>query len=696
MITKPFQRVPYVPRIKGKGFCPNPIARYGITIEADSALDPDVQGTSLWEEFWLEQYDALKNGYVTGGVRIPPRYYQYLNFWPMATVGRGLHLPDPTDTDLELAELKEAVKGKYGLIIPKRRRCGMSEEAANDINWNFRMRDEEYRAAIIAGRQTYADTLMQKVSRGNIHMPPELLLNTLISNTETVICGYREKTDKGYTEKGSMNQVVAKTVFNNPNVLKGELLDDCYFEESGENDWLIATFNANKHCFMDGDKMVGTPYVYGTGGNIATGSAGFMEMWHEAEAFKLIRVRIYGDRKRKPYYLGARGTDGKVEHDIPNLIKLLKEGNYSPEQLLGCEDSEHAIKKIRIEQSELAKLKNKKSFWESKQNDPLTDNDVFMVVGGNQYDVDALTEATNRIGENPQMYKRYKLEWEVDKDGIPLLPRKVKATLIADDEDPEMWVEILEMPNLTIRNGYVQGLDGYDIDKSNTSLSLGSSVIMGNNNRSKVIDPGKIYAHIRCRPRRKEIFFEGCAMLSVMYNTEEACMVDARSPTVIDFYVNNGLSKYLAPRPVAFDSPNSEQNHAFGYKKSTYTVKPFISLNQTWVLDYSQHCWFPTVIKDFIDCDVSVVDDSDWDSHDAVGLANIQRVYGMRKAVVYNAEDKYDPMEVVNWAEIDGVYTPTNLDVVFPDENTDYSIFDENITGQYVIDSLTEQQNSLF
>jgi hypothetical protein len=64
----------YKPNFKLRGFNPQPVAG-NIPYEADSVSNPSCQGSHLWEEFWEEQYDRCVNGYNTGGIWIPGRYY---------------------------------------------------------------------------------------------------------------------------------------------------------------------------------------------------------------------------------------------------------------------------------------------------------------------------------------------------------------------------------------------------------------------------------------------------------------------------------------------------------------------------------------------------------------------------------------------------------------------------------------------
>ena len=69
----------YTPIIKEVGFCPNPIPTYGIPDFADSLSFPNVEGTEEHKTWWEQQFDYCINGYNTGGLFIPGRYYYYLN-----------------------------------------------------------------------------------------------------------------------------------------------------------------------------------------------------------------------------------------------------------------------------------------------------------------------------------------------------------------------------------------------------------------------------------------------------------------------------------------------------------------------------------------------------------------------------------------------------------------------------------------
>src|SRR4051812_17041450 len=103
----------YVPKIKQRGFCPNPVARFGIPAYADSVSYPKVKDTSAHDDWWEEEIRRCIEGYITGGTFIPGRYYFYLNFCLISTIGRGYHYPDFIDFDLDFFLLVEEAKRTF-------------------------------------------------------------------------------------------------------------------------------------------------------------------------------------------------------------------------------------------------------------------------------------------------------------------------------------------------------------------------------------------------------------------------------------------------------------------------------------------------------------------------------------------------------------------------------------------------------
>jgi hypothetical protein len=218
------------PYIKGKGYCVNPVVVRGIPKEADSRNYPNVIGTPAWEQWWEEQLYYIKNGYQTGGLWIPGRYYYYMNYIVMNTIERGAINPDNTDLHLEIAYFIEhcKVNGKHGMM-PKGRRRGVSEAFhPMGIDHGYRFSADKWQGAVVAGHSAPINDFMTKWAYAQSQLPPELFVGTLTRNDKEIIAGWQQKNElNSWQHYGSFNTVYTRTMGNDPNMLKGLFINDC-------------------------------------------------------------------------------------------------------------------------------------------------------------------------------------------------------------------------------------------------------------------------------------------------------------------------------------------------------------------------------------------------------------------------------------------------------------------------------------
>lgn len=642
----------YEPIIKGKNFCPNPVARYGIPEFADSDRFPSVEGTYAHEQWWLEQFDRCINGYWTGGIFIPGRFYYYLNFCRITTIKRGRHHPDFVDLDLEYFLLVEEAKlHNKGIISIKARRKGLSEKAVAIMDHGMRFTPEGYRAGICAGLQEYVDDFYAKITDANSDKAPELRLQFLGEDKE-LVAGWSEQSTSGWVKKGSKNTVFYKTMFNNENVFKGKLLWDCVFEEAGEFKRLMSGYGATKPCFAVGDEMKGTPFVYGTGGNIKTSSRDFKEMWDEAHHFHLLKFEVMAQRLMVGFFVGSKNAEEQVPDKCPNIFAKYKDLDY--EQLLGCEDVVAGDDRLVEIRTDLLKAKNKKRYWSEVQENPRETREAFLKFTGNNFDAEIINEQLMKLDllTTPD-YSRYVLSWKKDADGKFRQPLQVEATPAGINVPDDMCVLIHKdgFPRRHYRNQIVHGIDSYDQDESITSKSLGGSMIMAR--KGNWIDPTKriplaIYYD---RPKRKEMFWEISLMMSVFWDTIRNTMIVADNPAVFDFYKRWGCKRYLSPRPLSFESDNSEQKHEFGvlFTNGKQSKPQALSITQSWVVDEIDACVFPVVLKELTDYDIEQKD-SDWDIVDAL-MCCLVRDVDMKRAPTQEDPEEEDPYDLGEWIE---------------------------------------------
>lgn len=623
------------PIIKSRSFCPNPVVKYGIPQYADSRYNKKLIGTAAWREYWERQIYYCIAGYNTGGMWIPGRYYYYLNFFPISTPGRGIHYPVFVDMDYEFFLLVEKAKQEgYGVICVKARRKGLSFKIISIIDHGMRFNDSEYHAGICGSLEIYAETIYSKFRKAEQTVPPEFRMNRKQDDNGALFT-YKMKTDQGMIEAGSFNQILVKTMFANTNVFKGQHLDDCVFEEAGENSALESCYNATKDCFMLGSRMVGTPFVNGTAGGMKE-SKEFKKMWDNADAHKLLKFWVSRRKIYFPNYAGAENEKGSIEEDIPYIINQFP----VPHERVGMQDEKRAEEHFQKELKNLLKGKDRKSFIEFVQNNPGNIKEAFQTFASNHYDTDILMTAGMRITGSEYTYKAYVLDWQKDNIGNIAQPRRVIARLAdtnpsSSKYDPEWsYVYITDdgMPNAAYRKLHVAGLDGYNQDRSDTSNSLGAMAVrrcqpkIGKEDDNSIIGRKPVCIYYQ-RPPRKEMFFEICLKISFFYKLTGDVLCDAMSDHVIEYFKNNGGERFLAKRPRAFESEKSEQTHLYGIKFTGKDTRPRMEgLIQSDIIDNGSIWEFPQLIQDCLGYNQDDGERNDKDLHDAHGMSIMQEV----------------------------------------------------------------------
>lgn len=635
--------IPQIPYIKGKGFNASPVVTDGIPDHADGVRNPKCIGTPEYEQYWTEQLYRCINGYQTGGIWLPGRFYYYMNFNSMATVN-GVITPDFCDLHLQLAYLIEFCKdNNLNLVIPKKRRAGVSEAFQKmEVDYGYRF-IPAYHAGVAAGKKTYADDFVKKWKISESLLVPEFKQNQLIKNDDEIISGYEVIEHGKAVQKGIKTELYVRTAHSNPNVFKGTYLNAVICEEAGEFENFKEFYSATKDCLTDSGVQVGVMYIFGTGGNINKGSKDFKHVCENLKDYNAVIFTITGDRFKKPYYGGAT-RKGKVIGITPNLSKL-----YKPYQLIGCEDVESAKKDI-LEEREILKKGELKLYLEHLQNNPLNQSEIFRKMFSNNFDIQKINAQQDEITINKNKYSKWKLEW-VTKEGTleRSNPLRVKAVPARDEDDENECILILDEyhPDKKYKNLYYSGIDPYDQDKG-VSKSLGAMCVMTRPNTFGI--PFNMPVAVICtRPKRKEIFFDMCLKLSVYYDLVGNTLGDkAGSSGIIKWYENHNCMKYLAPRPKKFESMNSEQSHEFWVSLNSYSRPLMVGLMQTSIHDHVQNIWFPELLNQLGNFD-EVEIGSDNDLADAYGIALMQSV-SLNVAPKDNTyHKKEDPFSLGGW-----------------------------------------------
>lgn len=659
----------YNPIIKGRGFNPAPVAGK-IPYFADSLTNPACIDTKNWEEWWLEQFYYMENGYNTGGMWIPPTMYFFLNFMPI----KGLHgtiYPHFIDSQYTLHKLRHEIKqdpSVSGLIIPKARRKSLSI-FGNTIAAHGMRFTQDYRMGVAGGLERYVDGFRQKLYMSYNNVPPELKLNYLRRNNNELSNGYEIRNSKGSFDEFVTSLLLFQTLKDKAEKLEGEFFHDVIFEESGQFENSNSAYESIKPALMMGEEVLGTFYIYGTGGNMLKGSKDFKHFWHNYDNYGLVRYFINGARYYYPYYKGAKNEKGEIVEKIPVLNEKYKD--LSPEQLLGCEDVVSSEKEIRDERLKRAKNPKKKALTEWNQKFPLTVEEVFTSSGVNNFNSDLLYQQQYNIDSQPAKYTDWILDLVTDENGLIVIPLRATARQAKNTDQDWERISILKHPEPFIRNLDVQGVDGYNEDNSQTSDSMGGIVVV--RQYDKYSDPDETYTghkvvicHYLERPPRKELHWLISLKISVYYNTIKNCMISAESDMVIQYYKENGGKKFLSPRPRAFDAPDTKMIHDYGAKMTTFSKPRMTGLLQSYVEDHIGTCWFFELILNYIAYDYENIG-TDWDDVDALGLA-LMRIVDMKGRIPTNVKE-------IN------INSDLNLDME-PEENLDDLFIEKSNSGE--------------
>lgn len=660
------------PYIKPKRFLNEltKVIRDGIPSYADSKANPKVVGTPDWERFWESETRKCIQGVQIGGTWIPGFFYYYMNYKQMSTI-KGVVTPDMVDLHLELAYHIEFCKANgKNLLCAKGRRKGISEAASTmiiDYGWRFK---EGYKGGVAAGNKTYVEDFLSKWRFSDSRLPPELSLKKLVDNDDEIIQGYTIRDEHGaWKDRGTFNTIYARTMHTNPNMFKGLYLNDIISEEIGEHEKWIEFFGASKDCLMSGNKQVGTMVAFGTGGNINKGSKDFKEVWHDAEKYNFVKFLIPATRF---YYYG-----GALEQNrqLPQESELLKK--YAPYQLIGVEDIELAKKHILARREAWNRAGNTKAYIEDLQNNPIDETEIFKKTVVNNFDINKLNEQDLNISTlvSPK-YTKYKMKWVKDDKGMIKTPYEVELEPISiyDNQDECVLIIDTEHPRKGYRDLYSAGIDSYDQDTAKTSKSLGAMCVLIRENAIKDAMQKAPVAVISCRPHRKEKFYEMCLQLAVYYNIVGNVLVDIANGVIIQYFKEQGCSKYLALRPVKFESESSEQTSEFGVRLTTFARPRMVGLMQTHILDHSTSIWFPELIHQLGNYDEIEVG-SDNDLADAYGISLMQDVSCEIRPFDFNdnsQEDRWKMPEYITSRNGDIILKPEGGgSVVNPQEDSD-------------------------
>ena len=366
---------------------------------------------------------------------------------------------------------------------------------------------------------------------------------------------YRSTTNGVTIEKGYQSEIFAITFKDNPDAARGKDGKIVLLEEAGAFPNLKDSFAAIVPALTAGAYITGQIVIFGTGGDMDSGTVDFADMFYNPELYGLLPfINIWDDQ-------AENSTCGFFHPVIWNM-----EGYYDE---MGNSDLEGATKfENNRRNSILAKSNSTTALNKHTQEFPFKPAEAFLTVSSNSFPVVELRRQLDKVIVNKlQMKKATPVELSYDKG-------KVKATPILDGSaDPITsfkpkttnlagCVMIYEYP--PEKPPYKLYKIGYDPYRQNNGSSLGAIYVYKSTQVGSSVK-NQIVAEYIGRPAEADMVTRISLMLAELYNTE--VMYENEVTHVVGYFKNHGKLSRLAAQPddvISANIKNSKVSRVYG------------------------------------------------------------------------------------------------------------------------------------
>jgi hypothetical protein len=569
---------------------------------------PDFKpGTIAYDDYWDEQDNRCIKGYKPTPYmpRITGEHYFYLNMCKIELLKKGasrktMDSPFYRELDRRLfGEIQDAKRNKFGLIIGKPRRVGLSVVGSTSTAYEL-LFHQGNKIGVAAGQEDKAQDFYEKVKDLLKNIIPEYRSGILVKNKELIKLGYEDRVNKQTEEKGLLSQLFMKTMYAKPTGFEGKTLSMVIFEEAGLFVDIIAAYKSTEPCFKEGMIQFGTPIIYGTGGDIEKGSKGYKAMWNKPKVYNLKKVLVTA----VDYYPGDGIPDEKTK-------KIVSFFDFRTGRTNGKAAELHILK-------ERAEKEGSEGFIKHIQSYPLKESDIFIKNSGGYLNRKKLNAQMRNQDNAPHLKTKGRLEWvtndpqtkklisvarnlkEIDKIH---LSRKSKLVFKEDEElgtihkilDP---IDHKNMPYCPD----IGGCDSYDEDNPGEHASLGATIIYRCfYAMNKPHDLPVAYILDRGTADQDDEFYSQTLRLSVWYGIE--LLVEYTKIAIINYFKDVGAEEYLKARPdLTGHGYSSRAKNEYGFKMpNQYAWTLTLRLMKAEVNMNFNNIWFLEILEHLVD-----------------------------------------------------------------------------------------------
>jgi hypothetical protein len=544
------------------------------------------EGTLSYDEFWDEEERRVQEGYTVNGVRITGDHYFYLNYCPIRALGdvspnkklkKSLQFPRFLDIDyhfftqFELAEL-----AGEGMIVGKARRKGFSFKAAALKARRYSFQRESI-CIISAYDSEYANFTMRMVldMLTFIDQHTAWSKRRLVDRKDHIESGFIDISNGKQIKKGFRSQIITLSFQDNPDKGIGKTADLWSFEEAGKWPGLLDAYGKIDPALREGSVRIGTPLIWGTGGDMDKGTVDFEKMFYSPHAYGFRAFKNVWDEGQEHNACGFFVPDYMFKYPY-----IDEDGNSDIE----------AAKKVILEGRRQARSSNNQKVYENNLTQyPLCPREAFLRTSGACFPAGLLNAHLSYLQAHGQAAKLGQRGY-LSHNGSTVIwnpdDKAVEAAYPYKPTEKEGCVVIYEHPyfggnSKVPDNLYIAGCDPYSQDTSSGD-SLGAIYIY-----KRFIDASQtsdiIVASYVGRPDRSETFYDTCILLQEYYNAK--CLHENMFKDMKNHYYKRNKLYLLKDEPkntIKSIISQSQVNRG----KGVHMTKEIKRAGETWINDW--------------------------------------------------------------------------------------------------------------
>lgn len=487
------------------------------------------RGTYEYKLFWEDVKDKCINGFTNSdGIKVTGIHFFYLNFCPILghnelTGRKSKIFPKFVDLDYEYYWMIDYCRvNQKSLIAVKGRRQGWSYKAGAIGAHEFTFYPDS---------KTVIGAFMSSFSQNTMNMVIDNL-NHLNANTEfrkqrnpdlkdNIVARYQVDLGGVKVWKGFHSGVRSISFKDNPTAAVGLSANWLILDETGVFPNISDTYGYTEPLIKDGSIYIGVALLFGSSGNMDTGSKYFYEMFMNPGKYNMLEFMDPEDPSKKIGFFSS-ASKGRWGYCTNPNSKWHKKPMVDED---GNSNEEAALDDLMFLRDKAKAGLDPKALHSVLTQFPLTYKEAFLRNKGAIFASPEMLDWLSTLETTPSLrdeVMKGELAWVDGK-----LEFKPKDTLhyitefpLKAEEDNQGCIAIWEKPELV--NGeipsylYIAGCDPYDHDKSSVG-SLGSFFIY-----KRFYSAGKtsnrIVAEYTGRPQFADQFYENCRKLCIYYN----------------------------------------------------------------------------------------------------------------------------------------------------------------------------------